>query len=257
MLSIIIKHIKQLSNKDLLNGIFSILSVDPYSIYSKKLNIETYAGTFNNVSYLFKIFEDNPNFCFKYDQKIYCNNFNCSNRIQQKEGVFKTPMISIMDNDLAMFDNIESIISNSFNFHEIMCITCKNNGVSIIDNLEFPNIITIEFHISDMENINTINYNDITSGNCKIKKFIKNTLNFDNINLYSLKSIIYFEPGLWTSLSMNIDLKEDGFFTSNYFYYYDDTYKHGLIEKINVFNISNGFMRKFPYILIYKKIYNY
>ena len=129
------------------------MSVDPYSISPKKLNIETYAGTFINISYLFKIFENNPNFCFKYDQKIYWNNFNCSNRIQQKEGVFKTPMISIMDDDLAMFDNIESIISNSFNFHEIMCITCKNNGVSIIDNLEFPNIITIEFHISDMENI--------------------------------------------------------------------------------------------------------
>ena len=143
-----------------------------------------------------------------------------------------------MDNDLAMFDNIEAIISNLFNFHEIMCITCKNNGVSIIDNLEFPNIITIEFHISDMENI---------------KKFIKNTLNFDNINLYSLKSIIYFDPGHWTSLSMNIDLKDDEFFSSNYFYYYDDTNKHGLIEKINVFNISNGFKRKFPYILIYKK----
>ena len=71
MLSIIIKHIKQLSNKDLLNGIFSILSVDPYSISPKKLNIETYAGTFINISYLFKIFENNPNFCFKYDQKIY------------------------------------------------------------------------------------------------------------------------------------------------------------------------------------------
>ena len=71
MLSIIIKYIKQLSNKDLLNGIFSILSVDPYSISPKKLNIETYAGTFINISYLFKIFENNPNFCFKYDQKIY------------------------------------------------------------------------------------------------------------------------------------------------------------------------------------------
>ena len=66
MLSIIIKHIKQLSNKDLINGIFSIFSVDPYSIYSKKLNIETYEGTFNNISYLFKIFENNPNFCFKF-----------------------------------------------------------------------------------------------------------------------------------------------------------------------------------------------
>ena len=253
MLSIIIHYIKQLTNKDLLKGIFSILSVEPYSIFSKKLNIETYAGTFNNISYLFNIFENNSNFCFKYNQKIYCNNFNCLNRIQENEGLFKSPIISIMDNDLAMFDNIESIISNSFNFHEVMCITCKNNGISIIDNLEFPNIITVEFHISDMENINTINYNDITSGNCKIKKFIKNILNFDNINIYSLKSIIYFEPGHWTSLSMNIDLKDDEFFTSNYFYYYDDTNKHGLIEKINLFNISNGFRRKFPYLLIYKK----
>ena len=168
------------------------------------------------------------------------------------EGNFKFPVISITDDDLVSFDNLESIIKNGFNFHEIMCIDCNGNGVEIIDKLEFPNIIIIEFHLSDMANIDTINYNDIRNGNNKIKQFINNSLNFDNLHLYNLKSIIYFEPGHWTSLGINIDFINDDFFNNNY-YYYDDTNKNGVIEKINVFNLSDGFKGKFPYILIYKK----
>ena len=72
------------------------------------------------------------------------------------DGNYKLPLISIMNDDFALFDNIESIIKNAFNYHEIMCLDCKGNGVEIIDNFEFPKIITIEFHLTEMDNINLL-----------------------------------------------------------------------------------------------------
>ena len=73
------------------------------------------------------------------------------------DGNYKLPLISIMNDDLALFDNIESIIKNGFNYHEIMGLDCKESGVEIIDNLEVPKIITIEFHLRELDNINLLN----------------------------------------------------------------------------------------------------
>ena len=65
MLSIIIKHLNEISEYDLRKGIFAISSIESYSLLLNKLNIEQYAGTFNNVAYLFNIFNNNPDFLFQ------------------------------------------------------------------------------------------------------------------------------------------------------------------------------------------------
>ena len=80
MLFIIIKYLNEISVHDLRKRIFAISSIEPYLLLLNKLNIEQYAGTFNNVAYLFNIFINNPDFCFKHNKTIYCNSNVCKTK---------------------------------------------------------------------------------------------------------------------------------------------------------------------------------
>ena len=50
-----------------------------------------------------------------------------------------------MDEDLALFDDIEYMIKIGFKFHKIMRFYCIRNRIKNIEKLEFPKILIIDF----------------------------------------------------------------------------------------------------------------
>ena len=207
-----------------------------------KLDTNSNKSLFGEEGYitgLFKIFENNNDFCLVYEKISKC--IICLK--EEKNNLFYNPLIPL-DINIINIGNLEKIINYKFSLSIVECKIDKLISCQIKYNIiNYPNFMFFVLDLNKNEYINNIN---------ELSKIFKDKIHINN-QIYQIKACIFhINNNHFTTAVFNIE--EDILnLKKKKNYYHDGTKNDGNIIEIKE-SFNELIKNLFPYIIIIKQI---